>query len=113
MLVKFALKVILNGFILSLLIFWYTKTSFTESVMAAVIFTVAAWIVGDLFILRSTNNTVATIADFGLAYIYLWIVADAWNWNLTFGEIFIISLIVGFAEWFFHRYIMSVDRVTL
>ncbi len=113
MLMKFALKLILNGAIMSLLLYWYASITYTNALIVAVIFAVAAWIAGDQFILRAANNTVATIADGVMAILYLWIVSYILNLDLSFGEMLIISLIMGGAEWFFHRYVMSVDRVTL
>lgn len=113
MLMKFALKLILNGSIISLLLFWYASISYVNALIAAVIFTVLAWFAGDRLILRAANNAFATIADAVMSFVYLWIVAAVLNLDLSFGEMFIISLIVGGAEWFYHRYIMSVDRVTV
>lgn len=69
---------------------------------------VLSYIIGDLFILPRTNNTIATLADFGLALMVIWLLSE----NLAYGEnIFRMSLIaaIGIAlfESFFHRYLSS------
>lgn len=68
----------------------------------------AAYIIGDLLILPRTNNTVATIADFGLAFVVIWLMSE----NLTYGDNeLIISLIAAFGvalfEYMFHRYLSN------
>ena len=112
-LTKFALKMVLNGFILSVLVYWYADIPYVNALAAALAFMAAAWFIGDLWLLRKANNAVATVADAGLTFAYLWAAAAFFRWDLTFDELLVIALFVGFAEWFFHRYIMSVDKVTL
>lgn len=65
---------------------------------------IVSYVVGDLFILRVTNNTVATIADFALAFVILYLMID----NMTIeDDVFSASLIGSIAitavEIFFHR----------
>lgn len=113
MLMKFVLKLVLNGFILSVLVYWYADIPYLSAVTASLAFMVFAWFAGDLWLLRRTNNTVATVADAVMTFAYLWAVAIIFGWELTFDELAVIALFVAAAEWFFHRYIFSVDRVTL
>jgi hypothetical protein len=113
MLMKFVFKMVLNGFILAVLLFWYADVSFASAVLASLIFMAAAWLIGDRLILRASNNTVATIADAVMVYLYQWFLAAYWNWDLDMGEMFITALFVAAAEWVFHRTVLSVDRVTL
>ncbi|MGG1574505.1 YndM family protein [Fictibacillus sp. NRS-1165] len=65
---------------------------------------IVSYVVGDLFFLRVTNNTVATIADFALAFVILYLMID----NMTIeDDVFSASLIGSIAitafEIFFHR----------
>jgi hypothetical protein len=67
---------------------------------------VAAYLIGDMFILPRTNNTVATLADFGLAFAIIWFMSE----NLTYGdsmlgEAFTSALALGVFEMMFHRYL--------
>ncbi|MGG1678634.1 YndM family protein [Neobacillus sp. NRS-1170] len=65
---------------------------------------IVSYVLGDLFILRVTNNTVATIADFVLSFVILYLMMD----NMTIeDDVFSASLIGSIAitafEIFFHR----------
>jgi hypothetical protein len=67
---------------------------------------IVSYVVGDLFILRVTNNTVATIADFALAFVILYLMID----NMTIeDDVLSASLIGSIAitafEIFFHRFL--------
>ncbi|HZG75278.1 MAG TPA: DUF2512 family protein, partial [Paenibacillus sp.] len=73
---KFLLKALLNGVIVVPLLLWFGTVSFWEAVAAAAVLTVIAYFLGDRIILRATNNLTATIADFGLAYVYVWMVGS-------------------------------------
>jgi Na+/glutamate symporter len=103
-------KIIMNGIVVVPLLIWLSDASFWGSVFAAVILSVVAYYVGDQMILRLSNNTIAVIADVGLAFFYLWAVTSIMNWALTLGEIFIISIALGLVEIIFHRQLGRVDN---
>src|SRR5690606_11431287 len=107
---KFMLKLLLNGIIVVPLLMWFSEATFMEAAIAAVILSAIAYLVGDQWILRASNNTVATIADAVLSFVYLWVVADFMDWNLTAMEIATISLVLGVVEAVYHRYLRSEDR---
>ncbi|WLD94648.1 YndM family protein [Alkalihalobacillus sp. AL-G] len=71
--------------------------------------TVAAYLIGDLFILPRYGNAVATLADFGLAYLGIWLVGGAFievDFPLGLASFYAtIGIVVG--EWFFHKYMLS------
>ena len=104
---KFLFKWALNGIIVTLMLAWYADVTFLTAFAVASILTVIAFVAGDLAVLPRTNNAAATAADFLLAAVYLWAVKYYYGWNLSFGEIFIISLLVAWAEWLYHRYILG------
>jgi len=99
---KFLLKALLNGVIVVPLLLWFGTVSFWEAVAAAAVLTVIAYFLGDRIILPATNNLTATIADFGLAYVYVWMVGSFLNWNVSLGETFWIALGVAAVELLFH-----------
>jgi hypothetical protein len=108
--VKFILKWLINGAVVALLLIYYADVSFTAAAITATALTIIAYAIGDQIILRTTNNAVATFADGVLGFIILWIAAYSMNWDLTLGEILIISVILAIAEWIIHRYILKPDK---
>lgn len=111
MVMKFLAKMVLSGIAITLLLYWFSNITLWNAMIAAFIFAVVAWLVGDQVILRATNNAVATTADAIMCIVYLWIVASILNLNLNFGEILVITAVVGLAEWYFHRYFLKPERV--
>lgn len=104
---KFVLKWLINGVIVVTLLMYYADVSLINAAITASALSVIAYFVGDQMILRATNNTVATLADAVLAFMLLWIAALMMNWNLSFGEILVITAILGVAEWVIHRYVFE------
>src|SRR5690606_11157260 len=79
--------------------------SFGSVFMISLVLGITSYIIGDLFLLRRTNNTIATIADFGLALLVIWVMTEI----MVIGDNeFTYSLIsaIGVAvfESFFHKY---------
>ncbi|MBO8170954.1 MAG: DUF2512 family protein [Bacillaceae bacterium] len=102
-------KILMNGIVLVPLLIWFSEATFLTSLIAALVLSGIAYIVGDQLVLRRSNNLVATLTDGVLAFVYLWVVADWLNWNLTFGEIFLISLVLGVVEFIYHRQLGEAD----
>ncbi|WP_158736360.1 DUF2512 family protein [Alteribacillus sp. YIM 98480] len=68
----------------------------------------AAYIIGDLFVLQSTNNWVSTIADVGLCTLVIWILGPyVLNAHVPFILAFLSALLIGAGEWFFHKYVIN------
>lgn len=106
---KFVLKWIVNGAIVVCLLMFYAHVRFWEAAIAATLLTIIAYLVGDQFILRRTNNAAATAADAVLAFVYLWIASYVRDWNLNVGEMLVITVLLGIAEWVMHRYVFGTD----
>jgi hypothetical protein len=104
---KFLLKWIVNGAVVALLLIYYADVPFIEAAITATAITIIAYAVGDQIILRASNNAIATIADFGLGFFILWAASDAMSWDITIGEILMISVVLAIAEWVVHRYILK------
>lgn len=106
---KFLLKWLVNGTIATTLLMYYSNASFLGSVTTATILTIIAYMVVDQIILRSTNNLIATVSDGILGYLVLWVAASTMKWTISPGEIFIVALITGIAEFFIHRYVFQAE----
>jgi len=108
---KFLAKWILNGILAAPLLMWFAGVSFISAVVAASVLSVAAWFAGDKAILPATNNVTASIMDAVLAAVYFLLVAFLFRWDLGFGEIAVISVILAVAEFFFHRYVLRNEEL--
>jgi predicted membrane protein len=102
--IKFVSSLVLLSLILGLLF----DMAFSNIFLITLVLSVAAYLIGDLMILPRTNNTVATIADFGLAFLIIWFMSE----NLTYGDNhFSMSLIaalgVAIFEYMFHKYVAN------
>ncbi|MFJ5762065.1 YndM family protein [Neobacillus sp. NPDC093182] len=102
--IKFVSSLVLLSLILGLLY----DMSFGNIFLITLVLGVAAYLIGDLLILPRTNNTVATIADFGLAFVIIWLMSE----SLTYGDNhFSMSLIaalgVALFEYMFHKYVAN------
>jgi uncharacterized membrane protein YvlD (DUF360 family) len=106
-LLKFLLKWLVNGTIVVSSLFYYSDASFWTAAIGATGLTIIAYLLGDLLVLRSSNNLVATFADFGLAAIYLGALSYVFEWRLSLGETLFIAFLLGVAEWVLHRYIFN------
>ncbi|HZG56613.1 DUF2512 family protein [Paenibacillus sp.] len=107
---KFLLKALLNGVIVVPLLLWFGTVTFWEAVAAAVVLSVIAYFLGDRVILPATNNLTATIADFGLTFVYVWAVGSFLFWNVSLGETFWIALGVAAVELLFHTMLPQGDN---
>jgi hypothetical protein len=103
-----AIKFIASLAILYIILGAMYDMSFTNVFLISLVLGIASYIIGDLFLLPKTNNTIATIADFGLAFMIIWIVGE----SLTYGDSLLIPSLISAAgiavfEYFFHKYVSS------
>jgi membrane protein HdeD len=106
---KLLVKLLLNGILAVPLLMWFCEAGFVEAALISIVLSAIAYVAGDRMILPLTNNTIATISDFLLAFIVLWTVGSVMDWTLSFGEIAIISLAVAAVEVWYHHYLQN-DR---
>ncbi|KYG32941.1 YndM family protein [Priestia endophytica] len=66
-----------------------------------------SYILGDLLILPRTNNTLATIADFALSFIIIWIMTSTLAYDDYLARTFTSALGVTIFEALFHRYMAN------
>lgn len=101
--IKFILSFILLTLILSGLYNFSVRNVFYISVVLGVL----SYIIGDVLILRRSNNTVATIADFGLAWLTIWLMARYLEGGYVGTPSFIAAIGVSIFEIFFHKYVRN------
>jgi hypothetical protein len=104
MISKYFWKLLLIGIFTVPLLLFFTNASLTEVLLATLGLSIVTYLAGDQIILRLTNNAIATLADIGLTFVYLWFVANLLGWALSFTQMAIISLVVGAIEYFIHGY---------
>ncbi|AFC33495.1 hypothetical protein PM3016_6898 [Paenibacillus mucilaginosus 3016] len=97
------MKLMINGLITVPFLVIFAGTSFSGAVVTSVLLSVIAYVVGDRFILKVTNNVVATVADLGLAFVFFVLVS-----GVTMGELSLVELLtlvagIGVLEYYFHR----------
>lgn len=74
----------------------------------SLILTVVAYILGDRIILPAAGNMVAVVADAMIAAAVLWLASALWpGMYLRWGAIGLSALVIGVAEFFFHRYLIA------
>jgi hypothetical protein len=67
-----------------------------------------SYVIGDLWILPMSNNTVATLADIGLSTAKIWLIGPfILGAGVPFSLAFLTSLVLGAGEWFFHKYMST------
>ncbi|PEM49607.1 YndM family protein [Bacillus wiedmannii] len=90
----------------------FQDISIPRVLFISLIITGAAYVIGDLFILPRYGNTIATIADFGLSFLGIWLLTylltdlDSTR-NIGFSA-FWAALFISMAEIFFHIYMKKV-----
>ncbi|WP_047982220.1 YndM family protein [Ornithinibacillus contaminans] len=113
---SFILKFIMTTVILWIILGLFYDVSFLNILLTSIILSVISYI-ADVYILPYVSNFWATIADFGLAFAGIWIIAEFfYAANDSFADAALISAIfIAVGEYFFHRYMKSQvidDRVS-
>lgn len=103
LIVKFVMITAILWFVLGL----FYGVDFGEIITISIILTPLAYVIGDLLILRYFNNTAATLADFGLSFITIWIIGVAIiNEPISVAAASLISSVaIAIGEWFYHYYV--------
>ncbi|GGN95114.1 DUF2512 family protein [Saccharibacillus kuerlensis] len=104
---KIAVKMLVNAIAIIGLTMWFGEASFMSALIVTLILGALAYVIGDMFILPAAGNTVATLADAALSYVVLWAASEMLGWGLSFFELFVIALVVGIFEFFFHVWLLQ------
>jgi len=107
---RFIVKLLLNGIVAVPLLMWFAQATLFQAAMTALVLSIVAYLIGDQWILRVSNNTVATAADAVLSFAVLWMAASWMRWNLSFSQMIVISLVLGVVEIFYHRFLGNSDQ---
>jgi uncharacterized BrkB/YihY/UPF0761 family membrane protein len=105
-----AIKFFSSLVLLSVILGLFFDMSFGNIFLITLVLGVVAYVIGDLFILRRTNNIIATLADLGLAFLVIRFMSDILA-NGDDGDMFTMSLIaaigVALFEYAFHKYVAN------
>lgn len=107
---RFLAKFVLQSIVIVTLLLWFTEATFWGAFFTAAALCVISYFLGDLWILPASNNTIATIADAGIALAWFWVVADYANWSLSSAELIVLVVAVAIVEAIFHRMMVTGRR---
>ncbi len=107
-----AIKLTLVAFVLLTIFSLMYGYVLWNTLVLTFIVTGIAYVIGDLWILKMTNNLISTIADVGIGTLSLWIIGPfVLNEPVSFFLALISAVIIAVGEWFFHKYVdMAVFR---
>lgn len=90
------------------------EVSFINVLLMTVILGVVSYALGDLYILPKTSNMTATMVDFGLAFLVVFLLGmgltDLASGTLA-GAALIVALIMAIGEYFFHIYFLKKEAL--
>ncbi|WP_051094748.1 DUF2512 family protein [Bacillus sp. 123MFChir2] len=90
----------------------FQNISLSKTLLISLLITGTAYLIGDLFVLPKYGNMIATIADFGLNFLGIWVLAylltEADFIRNIFASSFWAVLLIGVIEVFFHIYMKKV-----
>ncbi|MEH6943122.1 YndM family protein [Bacillus sp. JJ722] len=105
----FLVKCVASFFILCLVLGYFYNMSYFEVFLITIVLSVFAYILGDMLILSRTNNIVATISDFVLAFFFTWGLSTTLtnDNNAFFIRSFFAAASLAIFEYFFHKYLVK------
>ncbi|MCY8106896.1 YndM family protein [Bacillus mojavensis] len=83
--------------------------SFLSVLFIAFFLSFVTYLSGDILILQRTSNVTASLADFGLSLVILWVFLETQTRNgfSPFAAALIASVCLTVFEYFFHRYLLK------
>ncbi|WP_180953959.1 YndM family protein [Bacillus sp. M6-12] len=109
-LMAYAIKFVATFILLGIILGAFFNYSFTDVLLITFVLTLAGYIIGDLLILPRTNNSVASAADFGIAFlVVLWLS----NYITYEDDLITASLVSAIAvtlmEFLYHKIVARID----
>ncbi|WP_226035972.1 YndM family protein [Aquibacillus saliphilus] len=101
-----AIKFIIISIVLYSILGIFNNASITTIFIISVLVTGVSYLLGDLFILRRYGNLVASIADFGLVFLFVWALATFFfqvEYGIFYASLF-SALLIACSEAVFHMY---------
>ncbi|MBJ8027390.1 YndM family protein [Bacillus cereus group sp. N21] len=106
--VALLIKYTASSAVLLMILSIFQGVSIPRALFISLVITGVAYLIGDLFILPKYGNTVATIVDFGLSFLGIWVLTYfLTNVNVPRGitaASFWSALLIGVVEILFHIY---------
>ncbi|WP_407268618.1 YndM family protein [Radiobacillus sp. PE A8.2] len=106
----FLLKFLVIAITLLSILAIFNHASITNIIIMSVLVTGVSYVIGDLFILPKLGNLIATIADFGLSFIAVWIlggiVFDTGVVGIVSASL-IAAILISCSEALFHIYMQN------
>ncbi|EZP77023.1 hypothetical protein H839_10513 [Parageobacillus genomosp. 1] len=107
-LIALALKYVLLATVFFAIVPLFLRISSAELLWFSLWMTLVAYVLGDLYLLPRFGNLSATIADFGLAFVGVWIGIGAFydgSGAAVLNAAFFSALLVALGEVLFHAYV--------
>ncbi|MCY8976727.1 DUF2512 family protein [Bacillus atrophaeus] len=106
-----AIKGIMTIIVLYLVLGLGFNFTFGDTLLMTIVLGVISYLLGDLYVLPKWNNMIATVADFGLAFLVVWLMGMPLSMGLSPGMLALAALfaaiVMAIGEYFFHFYMMS------
>ena len=99
------IKFVMIAVILEIILMLMTSLSFASILLVSLGVTVLAYLIGDIWILRKTNNIVATISDVILSLVVILLFNLFYRPGISFGAAILSAVIIGIGEYFYHKFI--------
>ncbi|RIW28457.1 DUF2512 family protein [Bacillus salacetis] len=107
-----AIKFVMIAVVLGIILTGIFGVEVSDMLIVSVVLTLGAYVLGDLMVFKRMNgeqkkrNTVATLADAGLAFVILWFMGIAMfpDQNVVLASL-VSAVVLAAGEWFFHKYL--------
>lgn len=113
------IKFVMIALVLGVVVTGIFDGEFEDTLLISLILTILAYVLGDLMIFRKAGNdhdrnsdqvkrnTIATISDFVLSFLVIWLVGKSLftDDSDVLTAAVISALIIAVGEWFFHKYL--------
>ncbi|KMT21935.1 DUF2512 family protein [Clostridium cylindrosporum] len=104
LLIKFVITLVVTWIAFSLL----GASTFTSILIVSIVATLISYVIGDLIVLRSFGNTIASIGDGFLAMFTAYLIGlFTYGFRATGTGYIVFGVIIAVAEYFFHKYLLN------
>ncbi|MCX3307170.1 DUF2512 family protein [Bacillus sp. NEAU-CP5] len=108
-----AIKGIMTIIILYLILGLGFRFTFGDVLLMTIVLGAVSYFTGDLYVLPRWNNITAASADFGIAFLVVWLMGMPLSMGISGGRLafaaLISAVIIAIGEYFFHIYLMRKD----
>ena len=102
------IKAVMSVLVLLIVLTGFYHYPASGTISIALLITVLSYIIGDLAILRVSNNYIATIADFLLVTVIIWLVGPFFQGvSIPLYIAISLALVIALGEWFFHHFFIA------